>query len=57
MEPLPLLLLYGAALLISSLVGGALPQRLWEQALTALRTMEEQTGKRFGDPANPLLVS
>ncbi|MGB8224770.1 MAG: pyruvate, phosphate dikinase [Polyangiales bacterium] len=37
--------------------GGELPAGLWEQALKALRTMEEKTGKRFGDPANPLLVS
>jgi pyruvate,orthophosphate dikinase len=37
--------------------GGELPEGLWEQALTALRTMEKETGKRFGDPANPLLVS
>jgi len=36
---------------------GELPTGLWEQALTALRTMEEKTGKRFGDPSNPLLVS
>ena len=37
--------------------GGDLPPDLWEQALAALRTMEEKTGKRFGDPSNPLLVS
>jgi pyruvate,orthophosphate dikinase len=37
--------------------GGELPPELWEQALAALRTMESQTGKRFGDPSNPLLVS
>jgi pyruvate,orthophosphate dikinase len=37
--------------------GGELPTGLWEQALAALRTMEEKTGKRFGDPTNPLLVS
>ena len=36
---------------------GELPPGLWEQTLTALRTMEEKTGKRFGDPSNPLLVS
>ncbi|MBW2224301.1 MAG: pyruvate, phosphate dikinase, partial [Deltaproteobacteria bacterium] len=36
---------------------GELPTGLWEQALAALRTMEEKTGKRFGDPSNPLLVS
>jgi len=37
--------------------GGEFPPELWEQALAALRTMEEKTGKRFGDPSNPLLVS
>jgi pyruvate,orthophosphate dikinase len=37
--------------------GGKLPPGLWDQALAALRTMEEKTGKRFGDPTNPLLVS
>jgi pyruvate,orthophosphate dikinase len=33
------------------------PPGMWDQALVALRTVEEQTGKRLGDPANPLLVS
>jgi pyruvate,orthophosphate dikinase len=33
------------------------PEGLWQQVLAALRVIEEQTGKRFGDPANPLLVS
>jgi len=37
--------------------GGGFPPELWEQALAALRSMEEKTGKRFGDPENPLLVS
>jgi len=37
--------------------GGELPDGLWEQALAALRTMEHKTGKRFGDPESPLLVS
>ncbi len=37
--------------------GRELPEGLWEQTLSALRTMEQKTGKRFGDPANPLLVS
>jgi pyruvate,orthophosphate dikinase len=36
---------------------GEFPAGLWEQALAALRTMEAKTGKRFGDPSNPLLVS
>jgi pyruvate,orthophosphate dikinase len=37
--------------------GRKLPEGLWDQTLSALRTMEQKTGKRFGDPANPLLVS
>ncbi len=37
--------------------GSAFPPELWEQSLAALRTMEAQTGKKFGDPSNPLLVS
>ena len=36
---------------------GEFPKGLWEQTLAALRTMEEKSGKRFGDPTNPLLVS
>ncbi|HLB12023.1 MAG TPA: pyruvate, phosphate dikinase, partial [Dehalococcoidia bacterium] len=34
-----------------------LPEGLWDQALEALRWVEQQTGKGFGDPGNPLLVS
>ena len=30
---------------------------MWEQALAALKTVERKTGKGFGDPKNPLLVS
>jgi len=30
---------------------------MWEQTLEALKEIERQTGKRFGDPENPLLVS
>ena len=30
---------------------------LWEQVQDALRYVEQETGKRFGDPKNPLLVS
>jgi pyruvate,orthophosphate dikinase len=33
------------------------PDGMWEQARAALRVVEEQTGKTFGDNANPLLVS
>ncbi len=37
--------------------GGELPEGLWEQALEAVAVLEEQTGKGFGDPSAPLLVS
>jgi pyruvate,orthophosphate dikinase len=33
------------------------PEGAWEQALEALGTVEQQAGRKFGDPANPLLVS
>src|SRR2546423_3902390 len=33
------------------------PDGMWEQVVAGLRRIEEQTGKGFGDPANPLLVS
>ncbi len=36
---------------------GAFPEGMWDQELTALKDVEKQTGKKFGDPANPLLVS
>jgi pyruvate, orthophosphate dikinase len=38
-------------------VGEQLPEGLWEQSLEALKAIEKQTGKKFGDPKNPLLVS
>ena len=38
-------------------LGEKAPAELWEQVENALKTIEEATGKRFGDPANPLLVS
>jgi pyruvate,orthophosphate dikinase len=37
--------------------GRQMPDGLWEQAEMALAQVEEQTGKRLGDPENPLLVS
>src|SRR4051812_4051913 len=37
--------------------GKRFPDGMWEQTLTALHTIEEKTGKRLGDPSNPLLVS
>ncbi|HOT90200.1 MAG TPA: pyruvate, phosphate dikinase [Anaerolineae bacterium] len=36
---------------------GKFPEGMWEQALEALKDIEAQTGKKFGDPNNPLLVS
>jgi pyruvate,orthophosphate dikinase len=36
---------------------GEFPPGMWEQTLEALQEIERETGKRFGDPANPLLVS
>jgi pyruvate,orthophosphate dikinase len=37
--------------------GKQFPSGMWDQALAALHHVEEQTGKRFGDRHNPLLVS
>jgi pyruvate,orthophosphate dikinase len=37
--------------------GERLPDGLWEDVLAAVREVEQRTGKGFGDPANPLLVS
>ncbi len=33
------------------------PEQMWEQELEALAEVEKKTGKKFGDPKNPLLVS
>jgi pyruvate,orthophosphate dikinase len=37
--------------------GERLPEGLWDQVLEGLRTVEQATGKRLGDPKDPLLVS
>jgi pyruvate, orthophosphate dikinase len=37
--------------------GKHFPDGMWQQALAALRLVESQTGKTFGDAKNPLLVS
>ena len=37
--------------------GRAFPAGMWDQVLEALKDVEGATGKRFGDPANSLLVS
>ena len=36
---------------------GKFPPGMWEQELSALKQIEKKTGKKFGDPKNPLLVS
>src|SRR4030066_784830 len=36
---------------------GKFPAGMWEEELEALAKVEKQTGKKFGDPTNPLLVS
>jgi pyruvate,orthophosphate dikinase len=36
---------------------GAFPPGMREEVLAALRALEEKTGRGFGDPRNPLLVS
>jgi pyruvate,orthophosphate dikinase len=36
---------------------GTFPEGMWEQELTALKRVEEATGKAFGDAERPLLVS
>ena len=37
--------------------GEQFPPDMWEQEIAAMHATETATGKRFGDPANPLLVS
>src|SRR5262245_7206031 len=37
--------------------GRQFPEGMWQQALEALKEVEKSTGKKFGDPSNPLLVS
>src|SRR4030042_244741 len=36
---------------------GKFPEGMWEQELEALKKIEQLTGKKFGEPNNPLLVS
>src|SRR4030081_2239806 len=35
----------------------AFPDGMWQQTVDALAHVEEKTGKKFGDPERPLLVS
>jgi pyruvate, orthophosphate dikinase len=37
--------------------GKQLPPGLWDDVLAHMTALEAETGKKFGDPANPLLVS
>ncbi|HJS29109.1 MAG TPA: PEP/pyruvate-binding domain-containing protein, partial [Anaerolineales bacterium] len=37
--------------------GNRFPEGMWEEALDALKKVESQTGKKLGDPGNPLLFS
>ena len=37
--------------------GKALPAGLWDDVLDAMHEVERSSGKGFGDPSNPLLVS
>jgi pyruvate, orthophosphate dikinase len=37
--------------------GETMPEGLWDDVLEAVKEVERRTGKGFGDPANPLLVS
>ena len=37
--------------------GEKFPEGMWEEELEALKAVEKATGKQFGDPKNPLLVS
>src|SRR5690606_7771525 len=37
--------------------GGQFPEDMWSQVLEALKSVETSTGKRFGNPDNPLLLS
>jgi pyruvate,orthophosphate dikinase len=37
--------------------GEKFPAGMWEEVLAAVAAIEEATGKEFGNPLNPLLVS
>lgn len=37
--------------------GGKFPAGMWDQVLESLTDVEAKSGKKFGNPANPLLVS
>ncbi len=37
--------------------GEQFPEGMWDQELEAMKVLESQTGKKFGNPSNPLLVA
>jgi len=37
--------------------GAKFPEGMWDQVLESMNQVERTTGKKFGDPTNPLLVS
>ncbi|MFQ5483871.1 MAG: pyruvate, phosphate dikinase [Desulfobacterales bacterium] len=37
--------------------GEQFPEGMWEQELEAVKLIEDKTGKKIGDPSNPLLLS
>ncbi len=37
--------------------GETFPEGMWDQVLQAIGDLEKESGKKFGDPKNPLLVS
>lgn len=37
--------------------GNQFPKGMWEQVVASIKRLERETGKRFGDAVNPLLVS
>ena len=37
--------------------GGTFPAGMWDEVLDAIKVVEASTGKKFGDPQNPLLLS
>ncbi len=37
--------------------GAQFPEGMWDEVLKAMKNVEQATGKTFGDPKNPLLVS
>src|SRR3990172_6365100 len=41
----------------STAAGGKFPKGMWEQTLAAMKKVEKESGEKFGDPTNPLLVS